>query len=317
MKHDGRVGSSCFIFHLSSLLVSCLPVKQRPTLAALAVLLAGMAGCGTSPAAQKAPRMMTLDDQTQTDPVLQEKLESIDADLRAALGMTGKDAAAGVIDLQTGRLAMIHPDRIEYGASVPKVGILYAYFVLHPDVAQLDPRTRHELGDMAKASSNEMAAKYSQQLGLKTIQEILNRDGFYDAAKGGGIWVGKHYGVTGERYGDPVGDNSHAITVRQMLRFWLLLDQDQLVSKEASETMKQIFATPEIPHDDIKFVTALKDRNVTLLRKWGEWENWQHDTALIEGPGRKYILVGITNHARGDDYLIGLAQRVDDLLTTK
>lgn len=258
---------------------------------------------------------MALDFTTPTDAGLQTELELIDLELRTRLNMTDKHAAAGMIDLNTHRVAMIFPDRIEYGASVPKVGILYAYFVLHPDLAQLNSQTRKELGEMAKASSNEMAAKFSQQLGLKTIQEILNRDGFYDAAHGGGIWVGKHYGITGERYGDPVGDNSHAITVRQMLRFWLMLDQDQLVSKEVSQTMKQIFATPEIPHDDIKFVKALKDRNLTFLRKWGEWENWQHDTAIIEGPARKYILVGITNHARGDDYLIGLAQRIDDLFT--
>ena len=28
---------------------------------------------------------------------------------------------------------MIHPDRIEYAASVAKVGILLAYFQLHPE----------------------------------------------------------------------------------------------------------------------------------------------------------------------------------------
>lgn len=257
---------------------------------------------------------VTLDAQTVVDRGLQRDLDRIDADLRFHLGMTDRDAAAGVIDLQAGRVAMRFPDRIEYGASVPKVGILYAYFVLHPDVSLLDAQTRHELGLMAKASSNELAAKFSQQLGLKTIQAILNRDGFYDTKQGGGIWVGKHYGITGERYGDPVGDNSHAVTVRQMLRFWLLLDQDKLVSPAASRTMKEIFDTPSIPHDDIKFVKALNGRNVKILRKWGEWENWQHDTAIIEGDGRRYILVGITNHERGDAYLIGLAQKMDDLM---
>lgn len=257
---------------------------------------------------------MHLNNDTTTDTRLQQELDAIDRSLRLQLQMDTTQAAAGVIDLQTGRIAMIHPDRIEYGASVPKVGILYAYFMLHPDVTQLDIQTRRELGEMAKASSNEMAAKYSQLLGLKAIQDILSRDGFYDPSYGGGIWVGKHYGITGERYGDPVGDNSHAITVRQMLRFWLLLEQDKLVSPAVSQTMKEIFATPSIPHDDIKFVKALKERRVTILRKWGEWENWQHDTAIIEGPSRKYILVGITNHPRGDDYLIGLAQQVDDLM---
>ena len=43
--------------------------------------------------------------------------------------------------------------------------------------------------------------------------------------RGGGIWMGKHYGRGGERLGDPIGNNSHAATVRQLLRFYLLLEQ--------------------------------------------------------------------------------------------
>lgn len=289
---------------------------MRSVIAMLLVFEFIVCGCATKP--KPGPWIpMTLDFETTTEAGLQAELESIDGELRTTLHMAEKDAAAGVIDLKTRRIAMIYPDRIEYGASVPKVGILYAYFVLNPDVSKLNAQVRQELGEMAKASSNEMAAKYSQLLGLKTIQGILNRDGFYDEKHGGGIWVGKHYGITGERYGDPVGDNSHAITVRQMLRFWLMLDQDQLVSPAVSKTMKEIFATPSIPLDDIKFVKALKDRNVKILRKWGEWEKWQHDTVIIEGDDRKYILVGITNHANGDDYLIGLAQRIDDLMAAK
>jgi hypothetical protein len=39
-----------------------------------------------------------------------------------------------------------------------------------------------------------MAAKYSRELGLQQIQQILNAQGFYDPNRGGGIWVGRHYG---------------------------------------------------------------------------------------------------------------------------
>lgn len=117
---------------------------------------------------------------------------------------------------------MIHPDRIEYAASVAKIGILLAYFELHPEAAtQLDATTRHELGLMAKISSNEMAAKYSREMGLREIQQVLNKYGFYDASRGGGIWMGKHYGPNSERFGDPVADHSHAATVRQLLRYYL------------------------------------------------------------------------------------------------
>jgi beta-lactamase class A len=259
-----------------------------------------------------------LDYDTPTDPALQAAVEKIDAALREKFTMTTEQTAVGVLDLNACRLAMIHPDRIEYAASVAKVGILLAYFELHPEAAtNLDPVVKHELGLMAKASSNEMAAKYSHLLGLKEIQAVLDREGFYDKAHGGGIWVGKHYGKGTERYVDPVGGHSHAVTVRQLLRYFLLLEQRKLVSVEASARMREIFESPDIPHDDIKFVKGLKGRDVQIIRKWGTWEDWFHDSAVISGPGRHYILVGITKHPKGDEYLEELSRRVDDLMQEK
>jgi beta-lactamase class A len=256
-----------------------------------------------------------LDYNTPTNAALQGQLEAIDTKLRGQYGMTTEQVAVGVLDLKGLRLAMVHPDRIDYAASVAKVGILLAYFQLHPEAAtHLDPQTRHELGLMAKASSNEMAAKYSRQLGLREIQQVLNSYHFYDTNHGGGIWVGRHYGGGGERIGDPLSDNSHAATVRQLLRYFLLLEQGKLVSPAASKTMLEIFASPDIPHDNIKFVKGLAGRDVRIIRKWGTWENWFHDTAVITGPGRQYILVAMTRHPKGDEYLVELAKAVDDLM---
>jgi beta-lactamase class A len=257
----------------------------------------------------------SLNYDSKLDPVLQSKLETLDTELRAKYGMTPEQTAAGILDLERLRLAMLHPDREEYAASVAKIGILLAYFQLHPEAAtNLNSEARHELGLMIKASSNEMAAKYSRQLGLTNIQQVLNSYHFYDTNHGGGIWVGKHYGQGGERIGDPIANNSHAVTVRQMLRFYVLLEQNKLVSAQASKTMLEIFASPDIPHDDIKFVKALANRKVEIIRKWGTWENWFHDSAVITGPDRHYILVALTNHPKGDDYLVDLAKSVDDLL---
>lgn len=257
----------------------------------------------------------TLDYDSKVDPVLQSKLEALDSELRQKYGMTPAQIAVGVLDLKHLRLAMIHPDREEYAASVAKLGILLAYFQLHPEAAtNLNSETRHELGLMVKASSNEMAAKFSRELGLRQIQQVLNSYHFYDTNHGGGIWVGKHYGQGGERIGDPIADNSHAVTVRQLLRFYVLLEQYKLVSPQASKTMLEIFASPDIPHDNIKFVKALAERKVEIIRKWGTWENWFHDSAVITGPDRHYILVALTNHPKGDDYLVDLAKSVDDLL---
>jgi beta-lactamase class A len=284
-------------------------------LCCLAVLSIALTAC-RSTAPKPSLESYTLDYDTPVDPALQAKVEAIDTALREKYAMTPEQTAVGVLDLDRPRLAMTHPDRIEYAASVAKIGILLAYFQLTPNAAtQLTPETRHELGLMIKASSNEMAAKYSRQLGLREIQKVLDSYHFYDKDHGGGIWVGKHYGPNSERIGDPVADHSHAATVRQLLRFYLLLEQGRLVSPAASKTMLEIFASPEVPHDDHKFVKALAGRDVQLLRKWGSWENWLHDTAIITGKDRHYVLVALTNHPHGDDYLGDLAIAVDDVMS--
>lgn len=282
----------------------------------MAVTGAVLAGCVNLQKPMKTDlSRYELNFDSPADPAAQAALERIDATLRARHGMTPEQTAVGLLDLRHLRLAMIHPDRIEYAASIPKIGILLAYVELNHEAAtNLSPEIRHELGLMIKISSNEMAAKYSQLLGLRQIQEVLNRHGFYDRARGGGIWVGKHYGKGGERVGDPIADHSHAATVRQLLRFYLLLEQGRLVSREASATMREIFASLEIAHDDMKFVRGLTGRGLAIRRKSGSWESWLHDSAVIEGNGRHYILVAMTRHPAGDTYLAELAAAVDDWL---
>ncbi len=258
---------------------------------------------------------ITLDYTTATDPALQRDVEAIDGRLREKHGIGPDLTAVGVLDLRTGRLALVRPDAIDYAASVPKIAILLAWFQTHPEAAtKLDATTRHELGLMIKVSDNAMAAKYSQQLGLKEIQRILDAQGFYDASHGGGLWMGKHYSKEGERYRDPVGHNSHAATVRQLLRYYLLLEQGKLVSPAASKTMREIFASPDIAHLNDKFVLGLAGRPVEIIRKAGWWETWFLDTAVVTGPNRHYLVVAMTHHKNGDAYLADFAAAVDDLL---
>ncbi|MES2709702.1 MAG: serine hydrolase [Verrucomicrobiota bacterium] len=293
-------------------------MKSLRLLTALALVFGSLPpapACGhekpvQAPAVDKS---LVLDFNTPVDPALQKWLENLDLSLRTELGMTEKDSAAGILDLRTGRLALVRPDRIEYAASVAKIGILFAWFDLHREApGRMDPGIERELGEMAKISSNEMAAKYSREIGLKKVQEILTREGFYDAAHGGGLWVGRHYGKSDERYGDPLADHSHAATVRQVLRFFLLMEQGRLVSPEASAEMRRIFDSPELPHDNIKFVKALSgNQDLHIRRKWGTWEDWRHDAAAVSGPGRNYLIVGLTHHPRGDEYLEKFAAAAD------
>ena len=127
-----------------------------------------------------------LDFDTPVNADLQAAIERIDTRLRGRFGMTTAQTAVGALDLRHLRLAMIHPDRIEYAASVAKIGILLAYFQIHPEAAtRLDPKTRHELGLMAKASSDEMAAKtcrdiegerQQSELHFAALKRLLDRD---------------------------------------------------------------------------------------------------------------------------------------------
>lgn len=286
--------------------------------AAVVLLAMSSVALGDDPTTQPYAKFI-LDFISRTDPALQGEVTKIDAALRDKFKMTSQHTAVGVYDLTRDRLALINPDRIDYGASVPKIGILLAYFEMHPRATtELDPTVKKELGQMIKVSNNEMAAKYSRVLGLKTIQGVIDRYKLYDADHGGGIWMGKHYGKDAERYPDPVGMHSHAITVRQVMRFYLLMMQGKLVSPEASQRMREIFQSPDIAHQQIKFVKGLSGREgVTLLRKSGSWENWLHDSAVVTGPGRQYILVAMTNHPQGDAYLEALAPAVDDVMKKK
>src|SRR5262245_15376442 len=161
--------------------------RNSGSLALLAVFT--LAGCRTLPpkvhTSETSFETYVLEYTTPTNALLQAKLVALDTRLRTEFGMAPQQTAAGVLDLRRRRLAMIHPDHIDYGASVPKIGILLAYFQLHPEATtNLDPQARRELGLMIKASDNDMAAKYSRALGLKRIQEVLAGYGLYDEHHG-------------------------------------------------------------------------------------------------------------------------------------
>lgn len=251
------------------------------------------------------------------DPSLQAALEEIDARVRAELQIAGESRALGIAVLEgevVSRLAWLRPDAIFYGASVPKICILAAYLEkLEKAGEELTLETRRELELVIKRSSNELAAKYSQLAGLEAIQALQTSPLYrlYEASSGGGLWCGKHYGKPAPRTPDAVGGYSHAFTVRQALRFYLLMEQGQLVSPGVCRQMREIFQAPRLEFHDDNFVRGLRGRNVRVIRKNGLWEDWHLDTARVEGEGRVYLLAGAVRHARGQDYLAHLARELD------
>jgi len=258
-----------------------------------------------------------LEYDTPTDVELQAAVERIDHDLGARLGIPDADRALGVLDLRDLRLAMIRPDEMFYAASVPKICILLAYFETHPEAARdLAPRIADELGRMIKLSDNALAARYGQEVGLEKVQELLQSDRyrFYDQEHGGGFWYGKHYAQGEPRIGDPLHDHSHGATVRQCLRYYLMMEQLRLVNPAASTRMREIFASPHLEHLDSSFVAGLQGRDLSLIRKSGTWEDWHLDTARVEHGGRAYLLAGMVHHPQGEAYLSAAAAAVDELL---
>lgn len=301
-----------------------------------AVLLTAVAAMHDPATAQPAdddadPAWVALDIDARTagDQDLTLALARLDTALRRDMGIEADQTAVGLLDMTTGRLAMLRADTQYYAASIPKIAILLAYFQTHPLAAdELDDATRHELGLMIKRSDNELAAKYSRIIGLSTIADILTSPTYklYDAEYGGGLWMGKHYGPSDERNRDPLAGESHAATVRQLLRYYLMLEQGRLVSPQASQTMRDIFASPEIEHLDAKIVKGLAGRDVTILRKSGSWSDWYGDTAIVQGGDRHYVLAVLTHIVAdptkeqdtpvGEAYIVRLSRRIDDWALT-
>lgn len=272
---------------------------------------------------------LDIDARTVGDQDLTLALARLDTALRRDMGIEADQTAVGLLDMTTGRLAMLRADTQYYAASIPKIAILLSYFQTHPLAAdELDDATRHELGLMIKRSDNELATKYSKLVGLTTIADILTSPTYklYDAEHGGGLWMGKHYGPSDERNRDPLAGESHAATVRQLLRYYLMLEQGRLVSPQASKTMREIFTSPGIEHLDSKIVKGLSGRGVTILRKSGTWSDWYGDTAIVEGEGRHYVLVVLTHIVAdpekeqetpiGEAYIVRLSRCIDDWAQT-
>ncbi len=258
-----------------------------------------------------------LEVDSESNQTLQIELERIDRDVRNSLQIKAEDRSFGLLTLNDQRLAMLDPDRMYYAASVPKIAILLAYFETNPDAAtDLPDDVRDELGRMIKLSDNELAAKYGKLIGIEKIQEVLQskRYQFYDKKRSAGLWYGKHYGQPSPRMGDPIHDHSHGATVRQALRFYLLMEQKKLVSGKASVTMMEIFASDQLKHGQSKFVKGLSERADSILRKSGTWRDWHLDTARVRHGDQFYLIAGMTHHPKGAEYLSEMAARVDALV---
>ncbi|GJM44949.1 MAG: hypothetical protein DHS20C21_17910 [Gemmatimonadota bacterium] len=296
-------------------------MSHRPVLLAstLALLFA-------SPVDAKAPKL-PLDPRATpwesledlVDPELQAELVRIvEADPRRRTLVRRKQLAIGVIDLREQdeiRFARINGRVPLYAASMAKLGVLLAAEEAIEDGVLTDtPEVRKDLNDMIRISSNSAATRMIDRVGLDRIEASVRRWGLYDETRGGGLWVGKRYGRSQDRRGDPVANLSHGANVVQVCRFYYLLATGRLVSRATSGRMLQDLVNPGLHH---KFVASLDASapNAQVYRKSGTFREWHSDSVLVWGDTwRRYVLVAMVQDSKGEQILRELVPKIEAVL---
>ena len=277
---------------------------------------AGAAGAGTPKGSESGQAFPSQHDQgllAELQSLVQEQgLWSHVESRRLALGI------ADITDLQAPRYAALNPDHMMYAASLPKIAILLGAFVkLEAGELTLDQALREDMERMIRYSDNPAATRVLDRVGRRDLIAILTSDRLrlYDPKFNGGLWVGKDYAGAAAFQRDPLHNLSHGATVRQVLRFFYLLEKGELVASPYKEAMKQILADPGISH---KFVAGLKDKpDIRLYRKSGTWRDYHADAAMVEADGRRYVIVGLGKHAEAGAWLSRLAGPMLDLMVGK
>jgi beta-lactamase class A len=228
--------------------------------------------------------------------------------------------AVGLVDLSDPakpRFAQVNGNTLMYAASLPKLAILLAAFQGFQDGSLKEtPRIRADLIEMIRRSDNFAASQMVARIGLKKIERVIldPRYQFYDAKKGGGIWVGGSFARDGEQNPEPLKNLIQAATVNQVCRFYYLLAYGRLINPESSRQMLKILAFPDL-HD--KFVSVLEKEVPPnrMYRKSGEFRIWYSDSILVWGqPWQRYILVALVEHQQGEQILRKLVPLAENII---
>lgn len=233
-----------------------------------------------------------------------------------------KRLSIGIVDMHDplqSRYAAINSDNMVYAASLPKIAILLASEeAIAQGKIKETPEVRQDMRLMIAKSSNSAATRMVERVGLKEIGKIMQdpRYKLYDKENGGGLWVGKAYGASAGRIGDPLKNISHAASVRQVCKYYYMLAFGQLVNQERSKDMLSMLVDPELHH---KFVSVL-DRvapDAKVYRKSGTWRTWHTDSALVWDKDRRYVVVALAEDASGETMLRELMLKIDTALVSK
>lgn len=257
--------------------------------------------------------------------------DQVDPELEAALRkrlnenphwkklLSGRHMSVALVDLNDPvhpRFARINGNVMMYAASLPKIAILLASMdALEKGELEDTREIRNDLRLMISRSDNQASTRMIDRLGYKKIESVLTdpRYELYDEDFGGGLWVGKRYAASGERYPDPMLGLSHAATASQVARFYYMLFNGRLVSYERSKEMLEIMVDPALHH---KFINTLRRLHpeARLFRKSGSWRNYHSDSVLVWDAENRYILVGLLEDPSGEHILRELVRAVEEVL---
>jgi beta-lactamase class A len=257
----------------------------------------------------------------ELDPQLQEQLQKAIAGNKKWSALVAKHKMSlSIVDLSdpaAPRFARVNGDDMMYAASLPKIAILLtAMDRMERGELKETPEIIADLNAMIRNSSNGAATRMIDAVGgLPAIEKVLTdpQYGFFDEERGGGLWVGKRYSKSTRRNPDPLQGLSHAATATQVSRFYYLVAEGRLVSRERSAQMLSILSNPGINH---KFVNAIRRiaPQARLYRKSGSWRQWHSDSILVWGPERRYIAVCLVDDEAGESIIRNVVPVIDKLL---
>ena len=257
-------------------------------------------------------------DQPRLDPILQSKLESKIDELGLWQAVQEKRlnlAFADISNIYQPKIAGLNETNMMYAASLPKIAILLALFKkIENGEIKWTPGIKEQAEEMNRKSSNTAATALYHLVGPEYIQHLLLSDKYhlYDRNLYGGLWIGKEYGSAPSDFPDPIKNLNHAATPFSVLRFYYLLESGQLLNDKLTQTMRETMAYSAYT---TKFQKGIYDccPNSVLLRKAGAWKNFNCDSALVINNNKRYIIVGFTNDAKGEEWLEKLAPFFDSL----
>lgn len=265
--------------------------------------------------AEAAPNHCEL--EQAGDPQLQQSLETLVDDLGLTEATERGDLALSLLvltDDEHPRLAQINGNDMLYAASLPKIAILLGAAVgMDEGWLKPDRYLRQDIQDMIRYSCNDCANRVLDAVGGERLLEVLQspKYGFYDAAAGGGLWLGKPYNKHPAFHRDPLKGLSHGATTYQVARFYCRLHESELVSPRQDRMMLEALSRPGINH---KFVKGLSgETGLQLFRKSGTWRTFHADSALVRRGDEAYVLVALSRDHDGSQWLEQLAEPINAL----